>query len=65
MKKQRIDNMTDEELDAAYNREYKRTWLKWRKAKRVQAWLTLIVAIPILLILLYFLFGIIIAMFMA
>lgn len=65
MKKQRINDMTDEELDAAYNREYKRTWLKWRKVKRVQAWLTLIVTIPILLILLYFLFGIIIAMFMA
>ena len=65
MKKQRIEDMTDEELDAAYNREYKRTWLKWRKVKRVQAWLTLIVAVPILIILVLFLIGIITAMFMA
>lgn len=64
MKKQRIEDMTDEELDAAFNREYKRTWLKWRKVKRVQAWLTIIVAIPILLFMLYFLFSIIIAMFL-
>ena len=59
----RIKDMTEEEINAEFDLEYKRTWLKWRRMKRVQAWVTLIVCVPIIIILLMFIAGLILAMF--
>ena len=47
----KIKDMTDEEIDKEFNREYKRTWLKWRRLKRISAWLTIIVCVPIIIFL--------------
>ena len=46
----KVRDMTDEELNEVFNREYKETWLKRNRSRKKLAWVTIIVMVPVLLL---------------
>lgn len=57
----KVKDMTDEELNKAFDREYKETWLKYNRSRKILTWVTVIVMVPILLLIVC---GLIIPIFM-